>query len=194
MLEWMNVWALIQRKNRESLTSVQDHHMLVWLVQVEQKAAWLLQIAPLLCSVLTQVGPAKQQKKVQNFKVWIEKLSKRRVLHRDLNQQQSPENFSNKIRQFRIELILKMNFLTHRSRTHHPLLPTSNWAHVLPRSPYPRFSQHRVPINPPKLPQHPSKTTFTQHKLSQPSKTEQRQKTLPKHQPKITAFPTQRPQ
>lgn len=101
MLEWMNVWALIQRKNRESLTSVQDHHMLVWLVQVEQKAAWLLQIAPLLCSVLSQVGPAKQtKKKCKNLRY---ELTKRRVLHRDLNQPQSPENFSNKIRQFWID-------------------------------------------------------------------------------------------
>ena len=73
-------------------------------------------------------------------------------------------------------------------------MPTSNWAHVLPRSPYPRFSRHQVPINPPKLPQHQSNTTFKQHKLSQPSKTGQRQKTLPKTPTKITAFHIQIPQ
>ena len=52
--------CLIQWKNREDLTSVQDHHMLVWLVQVVQRAAWLLLTVPLLCSVPSQVGPAKQ--------------------------------------------------------------------------------------------------------------------------------------
>ena len=49
-------------------------------------------------------------------------------------------------------------------------------------------SQHRFPINPPKLPQHPGKTTFKQHTLSQPRKQGKGRKLCPKHQPKSQFF------
>ena len=69
------------------LTGVQDHYKFVWSVEVGLRVAEPELIAPLLCSVLLQVGPTNKHN--HNNKEWYDKYmhycSKTKSINYDLS-------------------------------------------------------------------------------------------------------------